>query len=103
MTGSSACPGSPGLAAAVFAALFTVIQIPRQTPETTGVTYVVLRWFHSITWLLLAVSFLVRGRGPGLASLVDAIGLMGLVAYVAFRLTMSRTGSRQSPARGQPS
>ncbi|MDQ3870776.1 MAG: hypothetical protein M3301_04065, partial [Chloroflexota bacterium] len=53
-----------GIAAAM-AAMFTVIQIPKQTSRTTGLTYVVLRWFHSVTWLFLSLSFLVRGVAPG--------------------------------------
>ncbi len=59
-----------GLAAGM-AAMFTVIQIPMQTSHTTGLTHIVLRWFHSVTWILLALSFLVRGAAPRLWSLVS--------------------------------
>ena len=78
--------------AAVLAALFTVVQIPKQTPLTTGPIHVVLRWFHSATWLLLATSFLLRGLAPGRPRLADAVALAGLGTYVAFRRAMSRTG-----------
>ena len=44
--------------AAALAAMFTVIQIPKQTSQTTGFTHIVLRWFHSVTWDFLALSFL---------------------------------------------
>ncbi len=37
--------------AAALAAMFTVIQIPKQTSQTTGFTHIVLRWFHSVTWV----------------------------------------------------
>jgi len=47
---------------------------------------------YSITWLLLAQSFLIRGLAPDLSTLADAIGVMGLGAYIAFRTTISRTG-----------
>ncbi|MBA3748305.1 MAG: hypothetical protein H0W96_12565 [Solirubrobacterales bacterium] len=77
--------------AAVAALLFTVIQIPKQTPHTTGLTHFVLRWAHSITWLLLALSFLIRGLAPDLTTLADAVGLMGLGAYIAFRTAMTQT------------
>ena len=78
--------------AAVCSALFTVIQIPKQTPHTTGLTHFVLRWAHSITWLLVALSFLIRGLAPNLSPLADAVGLMGLGAYIAFRRAISQTG-----------
>ena len=48
--------------AAALAAVFTVIQIPKQTSQTTGFTHIVPRWFHSVTWDFLALSFLVRRR-----------------------------------------
>ena len=85
-------------AAAALAAAFTVIQIPKQTPQTTGLTRLILRWFHSIAWLFLALSFLVRAVAADLSGLADAIGLMGLAAYIAFRVQMSRT-KRIGPER----
>ncbi len=66
-----------GIAAAM-AALFTVIQIPKQTSQKTGLTYVVLRWFHSVTWVFLSLSFLLRGAAPGLSAVADVVGLAGL-------------------------
>ncbi|MDQ3848995.1 MAG: hypothetical protein M3296_00045 [Actinomycetota bacterium] len=86
--------------AAVASALFTVIQIPRQTPHTTGPTHFILRWAHSITWLLLALSFLIRGLAPGLTGLADAVGLTALGAYIAFRTAIRQT-SRRPDLRGQ--
>jgi len=80
--------------AAVVSALFTVIQIPEQTPHTTGLTHFVLRWAHSITWLLLGLSFLIRGLAPDLSTLADAVGLTALGAYIAFRTAISKTGRR---------
>jgi hypothetical protein len=59
--------------------------VPKQTPHTTGLT-------HSITWLLLALSFLIRGLAPNLSTLADAVGLLGLGAYIAFRTAISQIG-----------
>lgn len=70
--------------AAVAGALFTRIQIPRQTPHTTGLTHLALQWFHSITWFLLALSFLLRGLQAGPPVFADVIGLTGLGIYLAF-------------------
>ena len=86
--------------AAALAALFTVIQIPKQTSQMTGFTHLVLRWSHSVTWVFLALSFLARGAAPRQSAVADIIGLAGLGCYIAFRSTMSRT-DRQLRARGQ--
>ncbi len=42
--------------------------------------------------LLLALSFLIRGLASDLSTLADAVGLMGLGAYIAFRRAISQTG-----------
>ncbi len=87
--------GVPWLAwaglAAVVGALFTVLQIPKQTPHTTGLTHFVLRWFHSITWFLLAASFLLRGVSPGLTGIADVLAYAGLAAYLGFWMAVVRT------------
>jgi len=70
--------------AAVAGALFTMIQIPKQTPNTVGLTHLALRWFHSITWFLLALSFLLRGLQAGPPAPADVIGIAGLGTYLAF-------------------
>lgn len=85
--------------AAALAALFTVFQLPKQTSQTTGFTYIVLRWFHSLTWVFLAISFLVRGTAPRLSAVADVIGLAGLGTYIAWRSTMSRTRPASSDPR----
>jgi Flp pilus assembly protein TadB len=84
--------------AAVLAVAFTVIQIPKQTPRTSGLTHLILRWFHAITWLCLAVSFLVRAVASDQSGVADAIGLLGLAAYIAFRVEIRRT-KRLLPTR----
>jgi len=77
--------------AAVVGALFTVFQIPAQTAHTVGITHFVLRWFHSITWFLLALSFLLRAVSPRLSGVADVLALAGLAAYVGFWVTILRT------------
>jgi hypothetical protein len=90
--------------ATVAAALFAVVQIPKATGQATGVTRVVLRWFHSMTWVLLALSFLIRGIAPDQGALADAVGLVGLGAYLVFQLVRRQAGTpsralRRSPVR----
>lgn len=80
--------------AAVVGAVFTVFQIPKQTPDTAGLTHFVLRWFHSITWFLLAVSFLLRGLSPDLAGIADVLAYVALGAYLGFWMAVLRTGRK---------
>jgi hypothetical protein len=85
--------------AAVLAALFTVVQIPKQTPHTVGFTHLALRWFHSITWLLLALSFLLRGLAPTAPASANLVAVAGLSTYVTFHIALSRArASRNRPA-----
>jgi hypothetical protein len=48
---------------------------------SSGLRYIILRWFHGFTWLLLALSFFVRSSNAGLA---NQIALAGLAAYLLF-------------------
>ena len=87
--------GLPWLALAgialVISALFTVIQVPKQTPNTTGLTHFALRWCHSLAWLLLAVSIVLRAVGSQWSGVADPVGRTGLLAYVAFLVAISLT------------
>ena len=92
-----------GLAAAL-AALFTVVQIPKQTPHTAGFTHLALRWFHSITWLLLALSFLLRELTPTAPTLANLVGITALGAYITFHIALSRAGAspKEQPEKLRP-
>jgi hypothetical protein len=54
---------------------------------TTGLRFVVLRWFHPLTWLLLALSALIRGFLVGASGPADLVAQLALVTYVVFLLT----------------
>ena len=77
--------------AGLIGALFTLLQIPKQTPHTVGLTHFALRWFHSIAWFLLSLSFLLRGLAVQPASLADTVGLTGLGTYIAFWIAYTRS------------
>jgi FtsH-binding integral membrane protein len=52
---------------------------------TKGFRYLVLRWFHPLVWLLLAISVAVRaqsGRTPYVVA--SAIAILALLVYVVF-------------------
>jgi hypothetical protein len=52
--------------------------------ELTGFRFLVLRWGHALTWLLISINFILRGLDPrfdGIANLTAATG--GLI-YLLF-------------------
>jgi hypothetical protein len=72
-----------GLAFTV-AVLFTFVA--PGSSGTTGLRFVVLRWFHPLTWLLLALSALIRGFFVGASRPADLVAQLALVTYVVFLL-----------------
>jgi len=73
------------------ALIFTLV-VPRAA-GTTGVQYVILRWFHALVWLLLGASALVRGFWREEAQLADFMALTALAVYITFLATYVRVRS----------
>ena len=61
---------------------------------TTGLRFVVLRWFHPLTWLLLALSAVMRGSLVDAARPADLVAQLALIMYVLFLLTFLRARRR---------
>jgi len=80
------------------------VQIPKRTPHTVGFTHLALRWFHSITWLLLALSFLLRELTPTAPTLANLVGITALGAYITFHIALSRAGAspKEQPEKLRP-
>jgi hypothetical protein len=84
-----------GLLCLAVAVIFTVIWPGGRSPSSLpGLQYIILRWFHALVWILLAVSFFLRGGmilgGPSTA---NVLALLALVVYLIFMgtvLTSSR-------------
>jgi heme O synthase-like polyprenyltransferase len=49
--------------------------------ETTGISYLVLFYFHGITWLLLSIFFILKSKAHKSA---DLFGYLALVVYLIF-------------------
>jgi len=49
-----------------------------------GFRFFMLRWGHALTWVLLAISFLLRGLSPSFNSTANLIALAGGVIYLLF-------------------
>lgn len=57
----------------------------RAVGVTQGFRYLVLRWFHALVWLLLALSVAVRAQSGQTAYVVaSAIAIAALLVYVVF-------------------
>lgn len=53
-----------------------------------GMRYFFVRWGHTLTWVLLAINFLLRGIDPSLNGVANIVALAGGAAYLLF-LTMT--------------
>ncbi|GAB4493820.1 MAG: hypothetical protein OHK0031_16860 [Anaerolineales bacterium] len=50
-------------------------------------THFILRWFHTLAWVLLAVFFITSGRFALISTLA---GLLALAVYLVFVVTLLR-------------
>jgi len=53
-----------------------------------GFRYLVIRWGHALTWLLLAVSFFLRSFSSSMNGWANLIAMAGAVIYLLF-ITMT--------------
>ncbi len=83
-----------GLPAIVWVSLCLAVAVlyfflwPQQkvTPDTGWLRYLVLRYGHALVWLLLALSFLLRGSDSG-GLAANGVALAALLAYLLFMVT----------------
>lgn len=75
--------------ALILAGIFVYVWPHKAVTVTTGFRYFVIRWGHSLTRLLLAVSFSqsVRGPGPELNGGASFLALAGGLIYLLFIVT----------------
>lgn len=68
-------------------ACFYAVKWPRRKAEglRLGLRYVVLRWFHSLVWVLLGISLGLHAQPSELMQgVARALAVAALVAYVVF-------------------
>ena len=81
----------------VVAAVF--VFVAPGSASSTGLRYLVLRWFHPLTWILLGSSALIRGFVTGSArSAADPVAQLALVIYLVFLFTFVATRRRHRAA-----
>lgn len=68
----------------VIAVIYSFVWPKDRIADLTGLRFLVLRWGHALTWLLISMNFILRGLDPrfdGIANLTAAAG--GLI-YLLF-------------------
>ena len=70
--------------ALVLAGIFDHVWPHRAVTATTGFRYFVVRYGHSLTWILLALSFFLRGVSPSLNGVANLIAASGGLVYLLF-------------------
>ena len=57
--------------ALVVAVIYAFVWPQKAASVATGFRFFILRWGHALTWILLAVNFLLRGLSPSLNNLAN--------------------------------
>ena len=70
--------------ALVVAVIFVYVGPHNKLTVTPGFRYLVIRWGHALTWVLLAVSFFLRGVSPSLNGVANLIAAAGGLIYLLF-------------------
>jgi hypothetical protein len=68
----------------VVAVIYSFIWPQKIVTINTGFRFLVLRWAHALTWLLLTVNFVLRGLSPSLSSAANILALGGGLVYILF-------------------
>ncbi len=74
--------------ALVIAVIFVFIWPQKAVTTTTGFRYFVIRWGHTLTWVLLAINFGLRGIDPSFNGIANLFAAAGGVMYLLF-MTMT--------------
>lgn len=72
--------------ALIIAAVYSFIWLQKTGITVNGFRFFILRWGHAITWMLLAINFLLRGVSSSLNGAADIIALAGGLAYFLFMI-----------------
>lgn len=80
-----------GVLALLVSAVFVfVVPDADKVHAAVGLQFIIVRWFHSLCWVLLAANFFLRASGrPELAGLANLLGMGGGLAYAAYLLTLA--------------
>jgi hypothetical protein len=81
-----------GVLCLAFATVWIIVWPSSKASVTTGMRFVILRWFHALVWLFLsAAAFLAAFDKPGGTDSARAVALLALVTYLVFMGTLVTT------------
>lgn len=76
-----------GIAAVVMAVIWVLVWPRKKNVKPGSLPYFILRWFHALTWLLLAAAAWIAGYdilgGQTTAQLVVFLGLITYLIFIA--------------------
>jgi hypothetical protein len=81
---------------ALVVALIFAVFIPgrKKIKPMQGFGYVIVRWFHSLVWVLLAISFMMRAiPNEAINGLANFVALLGGITYAIYIITFVRSVS----------
>lgn len=70
--------------ALVVALIYTFVWPKDRIADLTGFRFLVLRWGHALTWLLISINFVLRGLDQKLNGTANLIAATGGVIYLIF-------------------
>jgi hypothetical protein len=70
--------------ALVVAVAYSFVWPQKAAIAATGFRFFILRWGHALTWVLLAINFLLRGLSPSLNGVANILALAGGLMYALF-------------------
>jgi hypothetical protein len=70
--------------ALLIAILYAFVWPHKAVTMTAGFRFFVLRWGHALTWLLLAINFVLRGLDPKFNGTATVIAAFGGLIYLLF-------------------
>lgn len=81
-----------GVVALLIAGVFAVfVPNAEKVNATEGFPYFIVRWGHSLVWVLLAISFFIAASGnKSLLTLANPIAAAGGLLYLVFIVTFLR-------------
>lgn len=70
--------------AIVVAVVYSFIWPHKAAEAFTGFRFFIIRWGHSLAWLLISINFILRGLSPSLNGMANLIALTGGMVYFLF-------------------
>ena len=71
-------------AALTISIVFAFVWPQKEALGASGFRFFMIRWGHTLTWILLAFNFLLRGISPDLNSTANLFALAGGLIYLLF-------------------